>query len=623
MTSNGPDDKSKKIDGSNTSEKNEGGRPTNQSEAAKAATSAAKPSKKPVILDLEAKDLTPKADEKGEDKEKSQSTNQKKNDNSSMPSSDSSSSKNKDAKTGEANSVKTAPAAPKKSGTKSTDAKPAQAKPTPPKSTAIKSQKRGLFSTLVVAVCGGIVAILGLLAMQLANIFPSPFTNQQEVLIADLQTRFEQLEEAGQVKTAPLSGLEALQERVSGLEEELKTAISEEVPDEVAARLTALEARLASAEANMTDQNPPATTGASDETAISQRISALETRLSIADEARVSRSDLSTALSALATRIDDLTGLVEGGAIADTDGLAVLNEKISSLATKVATLDAGSSSGGAPVNEARLVEAARSALSPEFFKNIEAVDTAIKNVDATLKAAEANITSLAENVALVTGETASLGDGFETTVGKLASLEQSLSSQTPVVEDIQATTSILAVESFKRAVISGGPFSNALSALKRTGISSDLTNTIEAYADNGLGDKASLSLELGELIAKAVKLAKAGEGEVAVETEESEPLSAFEKLIRNARGLVAIKNIDEETASPSSPLNTLMTMFEAGDVEGFVSAMSALAGDQKSLFEPWLVKWKAGLSLNELLGELEAHVGEPNDITSHSDATVQ
>ncbi|MEP3265346.1 MAG: hypothetical protein ABJM86_06905 [Hyphomicrobiales bacterium] len=270
MTSNGNDDKPQNTQGSKSSGTKRG---TRQSARARARNA-----KKNVTIDLEAKDVTtkskttstkPAAASTGKKAETKTSATQSTKPSPSVIGSTSP----KNTTTSKASTNTNEPSTAK---TRTTSAKPSEDK-TPAKNS------NGIFKTLISAIIGGVIAILGFLLLQFAGLIPSMTATSDAPALDVLEQRLAIVENLPAPEGIDPTQIEGLAKRIGSVETALDTP---NIPEEVAARLTALETRLSQMEASGPTNSKEVTAAIASAVpaGLSDRLAAIETRLSAATE---------------------------------------------------------------------------------------------------------------------------------------------------------------------------------------------------------------------------------------------------------------------------------------------------------------------------------------------------
>lgn len=179
----------------------------------------------------------------------------------------------------------------------------------------------GIFKTLISAIIGGVIAILGFILLQFAGLIPSMTATSDAPALGALEQRLaivENLPPPEGPKGIDPSQIEGLAKRIGSVETALDAP---SVPEEVAARLTALESRLSQMEASGVTNSKEVTAAIAGAVpaGLSDRLAAIETRLSAAtantgegqstsEETESIITGLSTQLETLKSEFDALKG---------------------------------------------------------------------------------------------------------------------------------------------------------------------------------------------------------------------------------------------------------------------------------------------------------------------------
>ena len=607
------------------------GRGRSKSAASKprSAQAQARAAKKAVTIDLEAKDLTPKPQAKSTTSKSSRTESEKVTATKAnvRPTSAANKAKPEASKVeaGKAtlSQVKSTSSMPKSDAPTRNDTpdnfvpknapENASAKATvSPQSPTQKAGKSGssFFPNLVASIIGGVIAVGGLIGLQKADIIPS-FGGGD---VAALTSRVASLEEAPAVDAVSLNEFSSLSERLDEMEQGIENNDKSTIPDEVLARLTALEARLAGAE----EGAAPAIAGdASLPSGIAERIAAIEARLSAREgngvdgqiaalDEKLAKLDEGFAAVQSALTVEDSNnqptvdvsaGSSDANNATNDAQSADLRSQLAALQEKVATLEIPlSGQGGSDA----LVSAARQSVFSTIDPKFDALQTQLDETSSLLTAVQDKLASVDSAQSDVGGKLSALSE-------KLGTVEGALDTQNETTASVQLATKSLALENLKKVARSGGAFGAALTSLERAGIEPDAIAALQPFSVSGLKDTASLKNELSNLISlAAAKNSPTGEA--------PKELSAFEKLVRNAKGFVKIRSLSDDS---SGPFSQLQAQFDAGNLDGFLKTIETLSDDQKQVFNQWLVEWKGNLALSSLIQQIEQDVAvDPADETS-------
>ncbi|MEP3232977.1 MAG: hypothetical protein ABJO30_09130 [Hyphomicrobiales bacterium] len=585
------------------------------------AQARARAAKKSVTIDLEAKDVTPKPEAKTS-VPKTRSTTKTTSEKSApfksaaKPEAAAATATNAKAETSQA---KPAPTASKPTASSSkevpnnSEAKNTNVGGTPPTKPPVqKTEKSGgsFFPNLVASIVGGVIAIGALIGLQKAEVIPS-FGDGG---VNALTSRVANLEDAPAVNAVSLDEFVSLSERLDEMEQGIENNDKNSVPEEVLARLTALEARLADAEGSVA----PATTGdAALPSGITERLAAIEARLSASEGAGVDgqitalnekltnldaeftavQAELKVANSANQPAGDVNTGSDGVTGSAGDDASSGLQSQLAALQKKVAALAipvAGQGGNDAIVSAAR--QSIFSTIDPKFI----ALQGQLDETSSLLGAVQ-------DKIASVDSAQSDIGGKLTALTEKLGSVEGALDTQNETTASVQLATKSLALENLKKIAQNGGAFGSALTSLERAGIEPEAIESLQPFSVTGLKDGASLKSELINLIT----LASAKDG---VTGETLPELSAFEKLAKNAKSFIKIRSLSDDD---TGPFNQLQKHFDESNVNGFLETWETLSEDQRQIFDEWLVEWKGNLALSSLIQKIEQDVaGNPADETS-------
>ena len=615
------------------------GRTKSAASKPRSAQAQARAAKKAVTIDLEAKDVTPKPEVKSSVPKaraatRSTSTKSTTAKATSKPTTAATRAKAEPLKTSatakpemsqtRSTSTTSKPAAssskevPNNSEAKNASASNAGVKNTseattsPSKPSTQKAEKSGssFFPNLVASLIGGVIAVGGFIGLQKADIIPS-FGDGG---VAALTSRVASLEAVPAVDAVSLDEFASLSERLDEMEQGIENVDEFTIPDEVLARLTALEARLADAE----EGAAPATTGdGSLPSGITERLAAIEARLSARESGGVDgqiaaldeklakldegfaavQSALTVEESNNQPAVDVSAGSNDTNDATSDASFADLNSQLAALQEKVAALEIPAVSQGG--SEA-IVSAARQSVFSTIDPKFIALQSQLDETSSLLGAVQEKIASVDSAQSDVGGKLAALSE-------KLGSVEGALDTQNETTASVQLATKGLALENLKAIAQNGGAFGSALTSLKRAGIEPEAIEALQPFSATGLKDTASLKSELSNLISlAAAKNSPTGEA--------PKELSAFEKLARNAKSFIKIRSLSDEG---TGPFNQLQAQFDAGNMDGFLKTLETLSDDQKQIFNQWLSEWKGNLALSSLIQKIEQDVAaDPADETS-------
>lgn len=448
-----------------------------------------------------------------------------------------------------------------------------------PDEQASNQPRGGMVSTLFTAIIGGIIAISGLLGLQMADILPLAKDTTNSNLIATLESRIATLEKIPRVNKTDLDILTTRLEQVNKVAEQ---ALSPLVPEEITTRLTALEARLASGNPTKSENSQENSTL----TGIDERLAAIEARLSAGEERQQDESstrqdtkllannqeDLSERLTALKNQIEVVAGSI--------------NTNKNSESTQVQTPDVA-------VKLEDLLETVKSNILPDLLSSLRTLETVQKQATDKLTVTDQKIAALSEQQSGI--------DTILTQItARIAKAQNSVESQSETTTNIRDATTTLALAALEQAVRTGGSFPAALSALESINPNNDDIETIKPFAKSGIRDHDSLGKDLEHLLSEAALKATASE-----KGENDTELSALEKLVHNARSLIKVRRIGEDTDNTDTPLSAMKTAFAKNNPEAFISHWEGLNSSQKAVFNQWLVEWKGNLSLLALIDKLK------------------
>lgn len=590
------------------------------------AQARARTAKKAVTIDLEAKDVTPKPQAKSTVPKTGADTRAmgekvipskvapKPAADSKMQSETVKATKTEKSGTAETKSTASAPK-PKGSHIKdastnfdaqNTGTATAPASPIPTNKT--EKTKGSIFPNLVASIIGGVIAVGGFIGLQKSEVIP----NFGDGGVAALTSRLTTLEDAPVVNPVSLDEFVSLSERLDEMEQGIENNDRNSIPEEVLARLTALEARLADAEGGIaptiTGDGPlpgglserlaaiEARLSANENVGVDGQIAALDERLATLDEGFAAvQSALANEDGSNRPTVDvsadssDVNNAENGGQSAD------LKSQLAALQETVAKLEIPA--GG---NEA-IVSAARESLSAT-------IDPKFISLQSQLDETSSLLGAIQEKVASVDGVQIDIDGKLATLSEKLGLVEKALDTQHETTANVQLATKSLALENLKSIAQNGGAFSSALTSLERVGIEPEAVAALQPFSVTGLKDVATLESELNNLISLAAAKQSAIE-------EAPEELSAFEKLAKNAQSLIKIRSLKQ--GDDAGPFGQLPRYFKEGNMDGFLETLGTLSEEQRQVFDQWLGEWKGNLALSSLIQKMEQDVaGNPADEAS-------
>ncbi|MEP1444329.1 MAG: hypothetical protein ABJK39_15080 [Hyphomicrobiales bacterium] len=613
------------------------GRSKSTASTQQSAQARARAAKKAVTIDLEAKDVTPKpqgetvasktsaAAKAASEKITAPKTSAKPAEKPTVAN-DKAKAETSQAKPAATDSKPASAAASKKPETTSSTASAKKEAPinlaaknegagakTPPPPPAKKAEKSGgsFFPNLVASLIGGIIAIGGLIGLQKAEIIPS-FGDSG---VASLTSRVTSLEEVPAVDPVSQNEFVSLSERLDEMEQGIENNDKPIVPEEVLARLTALEARLADAETSTNGDASANTSAATGEatlpSGIAERLAAIEARLSANESAgvdgqiaalneKVAKLDegVATVQSALSTEGSNDQTAADGNSAVGANASADLSAKLAALQEKVAALEIPAVDAA---GNAAFLTAARKSVFATIDPKFISLQSQLDETSLLLGAVQDKITTVESGQSDIGSKISALSE-------KLGSVEGTLDTQNATTASVQVATKSLALENLKEVAQNGGPFESALTSLERVGVEPEAIATLQPFSATGLKDTATLKNELNNLVTLAA--AKAGPS-----GEAPKELSAFEKLTNNAKNLIKIRSVDSN--EDAGPFGQLHAQFDEGNMDGFLETWGTLSDDQKRVFNQWLVEWKGNLALSSLIQKIEQDVaGKPANETS-------
>lgn len=548
MTSNGRGDKPQNTAGSKTAQ--------TQPKTGQSAQSRARSAKKNVTIDLEAKDVTTKsgpANTKSEPEAKPVPTSEAVKSDAGEGATSKPSPKVVGS-TASQNKTTAQPADNKmvfdeKKTSSGNTGEPVAAGASVAKTRSQKppiNKSGGFFQAVMAAFIGGIIAVLGFIALQMAGVFSSMNAASDGPDTAALEQRIAVIENLPVPESVNPSDIVGLAQRIATIEAAVDApADSPVISEEVDARLTALEARLAQVETSRgadsgsgNDSGPAAVLEGAPAAGLADRLTAIEARLSAA------------------------------GAKANASDLDALKQQISELDLKIVELSKA------------VTQAETATLSDEASSLLMGLSAELDTLKSDFDMLKSNGTDFVSQLATLTS--------------KVDATQKAIAEQSGSNSVLREVAQTVALDNLKQVALSGAPFSDAFAALQKSGLAAEKVELIAPYANKGLPDTETLKIKLDELIGTAL-----ARGQPEPATLEA-PQSAFDKLLSNARSVIKIRKIDDTTAPANSLFNQMREAFASGNTVSFVEALNKLDDGQKELFLSWVSDWKAVMSLQTL-----------------------
>jgi hypothetical protein len=379
----------------------------------------------------------------------------------------------------------------------------------------------GVGGLVAAALIGGVVGLGGALAVTHYGLVPLPPATDGSA--DELAARVDAL--AAAVAAAPASDPDAASA--------LRDAVSN-----LSARVDALAAAAV----------PP-----TDETALSDRLSALEEKVAAAvpGEGSADAASLSASVAALGDRLDGLTGEVEKLAAAPAAAPGADPSAVAALEARVGTLDT-------QLGE-RIATVDRTA-----GEQLSALDD---RLDGRLDALEQQLTSASETLAALDGAREEIAAAVASLGDRLGTLEE-----TDPAEAARAPAAIgFATVRLGEAIDTGRPYAAELAALQPRLAASDDLSALAASAETGVPTRAQLAAMLA--LEKPAMLAATSPAPAAPAADAG-PLDA---LLSGAQSLVQIRPTSAESGDPvATGVEAVATALGSGDLAAAETAFAAL-----------------------------------------------
>ncbi|PLX38225.1 MAG: hypothetical protein C0606_08380 [Hyphomicrobiales bacterium] len=468
---------------------------------------------------------------------------------------------------------------------------PKRPEPTLGAASAPKGEKRGgLIGWFAAALAGGVVAFGAGYGLQSAGVLPAPGAPSETVAPADLA--------ALTTRTADLEGKLA--------ELGARPAPEASVPADLSETLTALAARVEAMEKTIAALPDPAA-------AVEARIAEVEKKAAGLDELTGQVADLrrlvssgtqgpEVALESLQGELTDLRGKI--AAVAETASAVpavdpALGDAIKGVETTIAGLNETVSAQAARLDgvEAKLAEAGADEATKSAIGAVETrvgeLATAAEARDAVLTAATAKAEETAAALSGVGEQITELAGKVDAAAGRIDGLEKTVGG--PGAREIAARA--VAVSSLGRAVEAGKPYQAELAAVSATlGEGVDLS-PLAAHAEKGIATTSAL---VAGFPAAADKVR-------ATLAKPAEDAGVLDRLWSNAQSAVQVRATGEGAgAGVDAALGEMGRKAAAGDLAGAVAAWDALgeadvSAEAKAAIEPWLSAVRARLAADRLV----------------------
>lgn len=373
---------------------------------------------------------------------------------------------------------------------------------------------------------------------------------------------------------------------------------------EIHAALSAAQSRIASLEGHVADLRASAgTPGATRQEidSLAERVAALE------QSGRIDGSAGSPALQRELAEVRDglteLRSVVSSGGAGEDAGLAELSKRVAALQQEVDALKGEAAAGEVADSVA--------ALKADVARMTESVDT----LTSRLASAEAALTdagaarsdiqaNLAELSSTISSARASTTEALNALKGSIAAIETRLG---PLEESIgtpgarETAARALAVSALTAALDAGRSYATELSAVaaalpKET----DLTN-LSAHADTGLPTKA-------DLIARFPAVARAMASRIEVPVEEGEG-SLVDRFLSGAKTFIGIRHVgDGGGNTPVDLLGRMEARVTAGDLAGALAAYEGLPEPVKAAGAEWAGQARARVEADAVVASVTDEV---------------
>ncbi len=229
----------------------------------------------------------------------------------------------------------------------------------------------------------------------------------------------------------------------------------------------------------------------------------------------------------------------------------------------------------------------------EFSKKLDGLEERLDGFSIP-KVDKADITLLQKDVLAANEKVQTMLEQVSKLSERLGEFEKTVERDSLSGETILTIAHQTAVLNLHGQALSGEAFVGAYAQVEKIGLEKTALLKLEPFKENGLPSKERLINDLNTLIVKA-------RHENNDEAKQGN-ISAFDKLLRNARSAINLRNLGDET-----PQNQAFIKIEKAaktmDPDLFVEGFNALTDRQKALFNDWKQAFEAHLALNDLLKE--------------------
>ncbi|WP_417687807.1 COG4223 family protein [Roseibium sp.] len=362
-------------------------------------------------------------------------------------------------------------------------------------------------------------------------------------------------------------------ERIAKVEQDLGGLADSSAASDAAARLDALDARIA----ELGDA-----AGNAGATALSEDVKELKTSYqmlaakfgSLANGAGASGSEGLASLEQRVAAAEDALGKAQG--LENTFG--ALSSEVSEFATRLENVEA-------------TAKAAQTAVSTSDVSLKTLADSQAR-ASETLASLSADIRSATE---MQSSDLAKVREQLETLSARLAAVEATMGDAT--AREVAARA--LSVSALKSAVDSGRPYETELAAV-RAGLPKDTDlSALEAHATTGV---APVSVLIAEFPAKARAM-------FAEFTQPERTGDMLESLLAGAKSIIAVRGPGDDSGDgPEAVLRRAENAVGRGDLAAALEAFDKLPEDAKAVGADWAERARARVEIDRLTDKASSEV---------------
>ncbi|MXN64883.1 hypothetical protein GR183_08180 [Stappia sp. GBMRC 2046] len=343
------------------------------------------------------------------------------------------------------------------------------------------------------------------------------------------------------------------------------------------------------------------------------RVETLENRIAELAQSASSGGEPSEAMSALQTRV---SALEESASSAGSEAGEAVSGEIESLKTGLAELrrfvssgSAGESAGLAALEKRQQDTAATQgeissrldALAPEI-ETLKALPGQIETLGSTLDEQSKTIASLSQTLNTATEANKQALAGLQESVTALQSdLAEVKSRLEPIESRLGDATAretaarAIAVSSLSSAVDEGRPYETQLAAVKGVLPADTDLSALQEHAAGGIPTRASLTAQF-PAVARAM---------TAALDQPPQDGDLVDSFLSNARSLVSVRTPGEsDAATPAAAIGRMEARVGAGDFKGAIAAYGELPENVQAAGADWVAAAKARVAADVLVAKV-------------------